>query len=74
MTLKEKAWKKHDYEILFKDSSEYFLVTNAKMVQEGAMLRFVLFAGEKGETYVGDYYYPIQNIYRVQRKEGDVTV
>ena len=39
----EKAFIKNDYELLFKDSSEYFVICNAKMFQEGNLIRFICF-------------------------------
>lgn len=59
-----KALIKHDYEILFKDSPEYFEVKNSRMIQEGNLIRFVCF---DGEIYIGDTFFPIQNIHRIKR-------
>lgn len=63
-----KCYKKSYYEILFKDSSEYFAVHNAKMIQEGLMVRFVCFdSKEEFANYKEDIYYPIANIYRIKK-------
>jgi hypothetical protein len=56
--------KKHDYEILFKDSPEYFAVLNAKMMQEGSLIRFICFVDDKLSH---EEWYPIQNIHRIKR-------
>lgn len=55
--------RKHDYEILFKDSPEYFVVRNAKMIVEGSFVRFFCFVGD---TYQESHWYPIQNIHRIK--------
>ncbi|MBD3195606.1 MAG: hypothetical protein GF317_11150 [Candidatus Lokiarchaeota archaeon] len=62
---KEKQLKKSDFEILFRDSSEYFLVENAKMIQEGNLLRFICF--DENDKFKEDIWYPMLNIYRVKR-------
>ena len=54
---------KHEYQILFKDSPEYFLIHNARMVQEGAFVRFMLF---DGDIWKEDHFYPIANIHRIK--------
>lgn len=56
--------KKYDYEIMFKDSPEYFLIKNAKMIQEYSLVRFICFEGDK---YKEEVWYPTQNIYRIKR-------
>lgn len=61
---KENAFKKSDYEILFKDSAEYFLVPNAKMIQEGAFVRFLCFDDQ--DKYKETHWYPIANIHRLK--------
>lgn len=57
--------KKHDYEIMFLDSPEYFVVTNAKMIQEMGFVRFICFDAD--DNYKEDVWYPYAKIYRVKR-------
>ena len=57
--------EKHDYEIMFLDSPEYFVVTNAKMIQEYGMLRFICFNAE--DKYKEDIWYPYSKVHRVKR-------
>ena len=59
-----KAFEKHDYEILFNDSAEYFLVKNCKMVQEGDLIRFICF---KGDKLASEEWYPMSKIHRIKR-------
>lgn len=56
---------KFDYEILFQDSPEYFVVKNSRMIQEENLVRFVNFEEDR---YIGDEWYPIQHIYRIRRR------
>jgi len=62
---KEKQMQKSNFEITFQDSPEYFLVANAKMIQEGNMVRFLCF-NEQG-IFKEDIWYPMVNIYRIKR-------
>ncbi len=62
---KEKQMKKSDFEISFQDSPEYFLVENAKMIQEGNLLRFICF--DENDKFKEDLWYPMINVYRVKR-------
>jgi hypothetical protein len=56
--------KKRDFEILFKDSPEYFAVLNAKMIFEGKkFVRFLIF---EGDVLIAEEFYPIQNIHRIK--------
>ena len=64
MEIMDKCLEKHHYEILFKDSPEYFAVKNAKMIQEGSFVRFICFDGFKP---LEDHWYPINNIHRIKR-------
>ncbi len=64
-TIKEKQLKKTDFEILFMDSSEYFLVENARMIQEGNMVRFICF--DENDEFKHDLWYPMTNIFRIKR-------
>lgn len=57
-------WRKSDFEILFRDSPEYFGVENARMFQEGAFVRFCTFDGDKPKD---DVFFPIANIHRIKR-------
>lgn len=61
---KERQLQKHDYEIMFNDSPEYFLVENAKMFTEGAFVRFICF---EGDAYKEEYFYPLMKIHRIKR-------
>jgi len=61
---KVNAFKKADYELLFKDSSEYFLVENAKMIQEGLFIRFICF--DLDNKFKANEWYPIANIHRIK--------
>lgn len=61
---KENSFKKADFEILFIDSPEYFLVSNAKFIQEQAFVRFICF---DGDTFKEDIWFPINRIHRIKR-------
>lgn len=61
---KENQMKKADFEILFKDSPDYYVVQNAKMIFESQMVRFICFDGDK---FKGDEWYPMVNIQRIKR-------
>lgn len=60
----QKQLEKHDYEIMFNDSPEYFAVKNAKFFQEQAFVRFVCF---DGDNYAEDVWFPISKIHRIKR-------
>lgn len=60
----DNSMRKHDYEILFKDSPEYFVVKNAKMIQEGLMIRFIQF--DENDNPVSEESYPIFHIHRIK--------
>ena len=62
---KEKFMRKYNYEILFNDSAEYFAVFNAKMIQEGNLIRFICFNNDN--TYKCDEWYPAHKIHRIKR-------
>ena len=62
---KEKQMRKSDFEISFQDSPEYFLVQNAKMIQEGNLLRFICF--DENDKFKEDVWFPMINVYRVKR-------
>lgn len=67
--MKVKVWRKFDYEILFKDSPEYFMVPSARMIQlNGPFVRFVCF-DETGESRLYTEWYPVANIHRIKRYE-----
>lgn len=57
--------KKSNFEISFQDSPEYFLVENAKLIQEGNLIRFICF--DKENKYKEEIWYPMINIYRIKR-------
>lgn len=59
----ENSMKKRDYEILFKDSPEYFAVKNARMIQEGLFVRFISF---DGDVFKDDTWFPINVIHRIK--------
>jgi len=60
----DKAMQKKNFEILFKDSPEYFAVKNAKMLIEGPFVRFISF--DENDKYIEDQWYPIGNIHRIK--------
>ncbi len=60
----DKTKEKHDYEILFKDSPEYFGVKNARMLYEGPMVRFICF--DENDKPKEDHWYPVCNIHRIK--------
>jgi hypothetical protein len=62
---KENQMKKSDFEISFQDSPEYFLVENAKMIQEGNLFRFICF--DESYNYKEDVWLPMVNVHRVKR-------
>lgn len=76
MTIPErKASEKHDYEILFKDSAEYFSVRNAKMIQEGQFVRFISFQSLLPNAPLEEeFWYPIINIHRIKRYAKKETI
>lgn len=59
--------RKSDFELLFTDSPEYFLVRNAKMVFERGMVRFICFDGDE---FSHDEWYPARNVFRIRRYDG----
>lgn len=62
---KEKQMRKSDFEVTFQDSPEYFIVENAKMIQEGNLIRFICF--DKEDRFKEDLWYPMVNVYRIKR-------
>jgi hypothetical protein len=52
------------FQVLFKDSSEYFEIHNARMFTEGGLLRFVKF--DLDGNHIEDIYYPLINVYRIK--------
>jgi len=61
----DKTFEKSDFEILFKDSPEYFGIKNARILQEGAFVRFICF--DKDDLFKCDIWHPIANIHRIKR-------
>lgn len=61
----DKATRINDFEILFNDSPEYFLVENARMIQEGKLIRFICFDNDLAFDH--DEWYPISKIHRIKR-------
>jgi len=62
---KENQMKKSDYEITFKDSPEYFVVANAKMIFENQMVRFICF--DDDSKFKEEHWYPMVSINRIKR-------
>jgi hypothetical protein len=62
---KDKQMKKHDYEITFHDSPDYFIVENSKMIFENQMVRFICFDLEN--KFLEDCWYPMISINRIKR-------
>lgn len=62
---KDNAFKKYDYEVMFDDSPEYFLVANAKMLQEQNFVRFVCFNDDN--SFKEDIWFPIRKVHRIKR-------
>lgn len=62
---KENQMKKSNFELLFRDSSEYFLIENAKMISEAGFVRFICF--DEKDNFKKDVWYPLVNIYRITR-------
>lgn len=62
---KEKQMRKSDFEISFQDSPEYFIVENAKIIQEGNLIRFLCF--DENDKFKEDIWYPMINVHRVKR-------
>lgn len=60
----EKADRVYDYELMFRDSPEYYCIENAKMFQEGAMITFMRY---EQDELVEQVWFPLSNIYRVKR-------
>jgi hypothetical protein len=65
---KEHMYLKADFEILFKDSPDYFLVENAKMLQEDNLIRFIGF--DENNKLKEETWFPINNIFRIKRYYG----
>jgi hypothetical protein len=61
----EKATRTNDFEILFNDSPEYFIVESARMIQEGKFVRFICF--DDNLVFHHDEWYPINKIHRIKR-------
>ena len=64
MSDKLKQQLKQDYQILFKDSPEYFTVPNSRMIQEGAFVSFICFDDQ--DNYKERHWYPLSNIHRIK--------
>lgn len=58
--------KRNVFEILFKDSIEYFRIENARMLaHDGSFVRFMIF---DGDTIKEEVFYPLVNVYRIKKK------
>lgn len=66
--MNEKKYRTYDFELLFNDSPEYFVIKSARMIQEGYFIRFICFENKKVEH---DEWYPIQKIHRIKRYYKD---
>ena len=62
---KENQMRKSDFEISFQASPDYFLVENAKMIQEGNLVRFICF--DENDKFKENIWYPMINIFRIKR-------
>ena len=62
---KENQMRKSDFEVSFQDSPDYFLVENAKMMQQGNLVRFICF--DENDKFKEDIWYPMINIFRIKR-------
>lgn len=61
-----KIWnRKYDYQILFKDSPDYFGVENARIIL--AVNGWVVFHVFDGDTYKEQVFYPTANIHRIKQ-------
>ena len=56
------------YQILFKDSPEYFYVEShiVRFLIEGPLIRFICF--DKKGNYKKDEWYPVANIHRIKKE------
>lgn len=61
--------KKHDYEIMFLDSPEYFVVTNCKMIQEYKLVKFICF--DENNKYKEEVWYPYEKIHRIKKYRNE---
>lgn len=56
--------RKSDFEILFKDSPDYFVVKNARCIL--AVNGWIVFHVFEGDTYLRQEMYPTQHIHRIK--------
>lgn len=56
--------RKSDFEVLFKDSPDYFVVRNARIIL--AVNGWVLFHVFDGDQYIRQEMYPTANIHRIK--------
>lgn len=61
---KQKQMEKSDFEVLFKNSPDYFVVQNAKLIFEENAARFVCF---DGDVFKEDVWFPYVNVHRIKR-------
>lgn len=54
---------KRNFQILFRDSSEYFFIKNARLFNESNFARFEVF---EEDTWKETIYYPLCNIFRIK--------
>jgi Zn finger protein HypA/HybF involved in hydrogenase expression len=61
---KSNMMKKHNFEIMFNDSPEYFLVERAKMIFEKNMVRFICF--DTDNSFKCNEWFPMCNVSRIK--------
>ena len=61
---KQKQMEKSDFEVLFKNSPDYFVVQNAKLIFEESAARFICF---DGDVFKEDVWFPYVNVHRIKR-------
>jgi len=62
---RENAFKKSDFEIMFKDSPDYFVIKNCKMIFEYMMVRFICF--DENDKWKEEIWYPMESIFKIKR-------
>ena len=62
---KENVFKKSDFEIMFKDSPDYFVIKNCKMFFEYMMVRFICF--DESDNWKEEIWYPMESIFKIKR-------
>jgi len=65
MALRLPLPEKSDFEILFNDSPERFVIANARMIQEAALVRFLCY---NDDALKEEVWFPIHKIHRIKRR------